>query len=252
MDVKLVIVRHGETAFNRQHIIQGHLDVPLNDNGRIQAFSASLALKQVEFDAAYSSDLSRAFETAEIILANNKTGLYGGIWKCYTLRERGTGVMQGQSSNLLLEEAKDSGIPAYMYTPEGGETLEMMTHRAALFFEDLCEDIKLRWKVGQSPTILIASHGGLIKDLLVYLVERKGCGLPTLSSAEYRGISPNCGVTRLTLKMDTELELKSMHITDLYNGKHLRGIDLMTTKNHHLSSVSDAPTHALRIRNDSL
>lgn len=251
MEVKLIIVRHGETAYNRQHIIQGHLDVPLNENGRIQAFTAGQALKDVKFDAAYSSDLSRAYETAEIVLSNNKLGLNGGIWKCYTLRERGTGVMQGQSSNLLLEEAKERGIPAYKYTPQGGETLEMMTYRAALFFEDLCEDIKLRWKLGQSPTILIASHGGLIKDLLVYLVEKKGCGLPKAGNAEYRAISPNCGLTTLNLKLDTELDLKSMQITDLYNGKHLRGLDLMTTKNHHLSSLS-AVSNVMRIRNDSL
>ena len=62
---RLCIVRHGETAWNAEHRVQGQLDVPLNACGRAQALAASKVLTRETFDAIYSSDLSRAQQTAE-------------------------------------------------------------------------------------------------------------------------------------------------------------------------------------------
>src|SRR5258706_3812387 len=65
MTTRLCIVRHGETAWNAEHRVQGQLDVLLNGMGQAQALAASKVLSKEKFDAIYSSDLSRARETAE-------------------------------------------------------------------------------------------------------------------------------------------------------------------------------------------
>ena len=63
----LYIVRHGTTDWNQSGRIQGHLDIPLNETGRAQARLASIRLATVCATALYSSDLLRAYETAQII-----------------------------------------------------------------------------------------------------------------------------------------------------------------------------------------
>lgn len=66
---ELLLVRHGETDWNREGRLQGHADPPLNDAGRAQAREVARRLAHVQLHAAYSSDLLRASETAKIILA---------------------------------------------------------------------------------------------------------------------------------------------------------------------------------------
>ena len=68
MATRLIIVRHGETAWNRGNIYRGTHDIPLNDNGRQQARLTAGALKERTIDVAYTSPLSRATETARITL----------------------------------------------------------------------------------------------------------------------------------------------------------------------------------------
>ena len=65
--IRVYIVRHGETEENKQKIIQGHLDSPLNSEGERQADLVAGALKDVPFDVCYSSDLRRAVDTAKRI-----------------------------------------------------------------------------------------------------------------------------------------------------------------------------------------
>jgi broad specificity phosphatase PhoE len=65
---RVYIVRHGETEWNAQGRIQGHTDICLSEKGREQARAVSCRLAEVPFDVAYSSDLSRTRETAQVIL----------------------------------------------------------------------------------------------------------------------------------------------------------------------------------------
>ena len=64
----LYIIRHGRTDWNDRHKLQGHTDIPLNDEGRRMAENAAEEYKDVHFDICYCSPLVRAKETAEILL----------------------------------------------------------------------------------------------------------------------------------------------------------------------------------------
>jgi broad specificity phosphatase PhoE len=68
MATNILLIRHGETDWNRERVFRGVFDIPLNDNGRDQARLAGEALRSDKIAAAFSSPLSRAVETASIIL----------------------------------------------------------------------------------------------------------------------------------------------------------------------------------------
>ena len=60
----ILIIRHGQTAWNTQKRLQGHSDIPLNENGRLQAVTLAKILRDEPLDAIFSSDLQRAYQTA--------------------------------------------------------------------------------------------------------------------------------------------------------------------------------------------
>ena len=93
----LILARHGETDWNRDGIWQGHGDPPLNDLGRRQATELAGRLADVSIDALYSSDLKRAYETAEIVA--RAKGL--GITADPDLREMDVGSWSGLTSEEI-------------------------------------------------------------------------------------------------------------------------------------------------------
>ena len=70
--MKIYLMRHGETEWNVARRFQGTTDIPLNENGRRLAGLTARALKDVPFDAAFSSPLARAYETAQIMLGDRQ------------------------------------------------------------------------------------------------------------------------------------------------------------------------------------
>lgn len=91
-EVDVYIIRHGETNENAQRIIQGQMNTQLNQTGREQAEIVAIALKDVKFTHAYTSDLSRASEVRQISLLSMRTGRLGGsdaldqvlMWESFT------------------------------------------------------------------------------------------------------------------------------------------------------------------------
>ena len=74
----IYFVRHGQTDWNFLRKFQGQQDIPLNDLGRRQAQAVSERLRRISFDVLYSSDLSRAYETAEMINAHHRLPIHVG------------------------------------------------------------------------------------------------------------------------------------------------------------------------------
>ena len=111
LQVFITLVRHGETDYNLRKLTQGQLDVPLNDVGRNQATLAGIALQNLTFNDIYSSDLSRAFETAEVIVKQNVLIKQPfPITADTLLRETCHGVFQNKPSSELKEAAIKAGF----------------------------------------------------------------------------------------------------------------------------------------------
>ncbi|TKY55734.1 Phosphoglycerate mutase protein 4 [Spatholobus suberectus] len=158
---EIVVVRHGETAWNTTAKIQGHLDVELNENGRQQAATVGDRLsRESKASVIYSSDLQRAFETAQII-ASRCGGLE--VVKDSDLRERHLGDLQGH----VFHEIAKTNPTAYkafvsknedQEIPGGGESLVQLFDRST----SALLRIGLKHK---GERVIVVSHGGFIRAL---------------------------------------------------------------------------------------
>nr|XP_002195978.4 fructose-2,6-bisphosphatase TIGAR isoform X2 [Taeniopygia guttata] len=136
----LTVVRHGETRYNKDKILQGQgVDEPLSATGFRQADAAGLFLSNVKFTHAFSSDLLRAKQTAAAILGKNRFCKDLEIKYDARLRERKYGVAEGRPLADLKAMAKDAGEQCPSFTPSGGETLDEVRERARDFFKFLCQ-----------------------------------------------------------------------------------------------------------------
>jgi len=118
---RILAIRHGETAWNVDTRIQGHLDIPLNDAGRLQARRLAQALAGRDaIDAIYSSDLSRALQTAQAVA--DATG--APLVATPALRERCFGVFEGRTFAEIRaawpEEAERWRVRDPDWAPPGG------------------------------------------------------------------------------------------------------------------------------------
>ncbi|RPJ04319.1 MAG: histidine phosphatase family protein [Spirochaetaceae bacterium] len=158
MKTILIIVRHGETEWNRMGKQQGHLDSPLSENGIRQAEAIASAVR-TGFDLVISSDLGRALATAEIIMA--QCGL--PILKDQGLRERHLGMLQGFTMEEFAKAHPKktaqfvSGDPDFVI-PEG-ESIRQRYDRAIRTFDRIASE-------HQGKRIMVVTHGGILESLL--------------------------------------------------------------------------------------
>ena len=159
---RLLLVRHGETDWNKAGKFQGQIDVPLNDNGREQSRRAAEFLKDVKLDFAISSSMLRPKETAEIILKYH-SGLQLELRD--ELREISHGLWEGkfeleieESYPGLLEKWKTS--PETVQMPEG-ENLQHVWTRAIASWREIVESV--------SGTGIVVAHDAINKAILCHL-----------------------------------------------------------------------------------
>src|SRR5688572_10047107 len=99
---EIILVRHGETAWNAEGRIQGHLNTPLNEVGVTQAAALGTRFKSEPIEAIYSSDLDRANRTAGPIGAHDGRRIELDA----RLRERHLGVLQGLTREEAMEQER--------------------------------------------------------------------------------------------------------------------------------------------------
>lgn len=167
---RIIAVRHGETAWNVDTRIQGHLDIPLNETGQWQARQLAQALAGEAIDAIYASDLQRAFATAQAVA--DATG--APITPETGLRERSFGHFQGRTFKEieaeLPEDARRWRTREPHYTPEGGESLVMLRERIERTVFALAEK-------HPGEQVLMVAHGGVL-DVLYRLATRQEIQAP--------------------------------------------------------------------------
>ncbi|MEO1207983.1 MAG: histidine phosphatase family protein [Cyanobacteria bacterium J06638_20] len=167
---RMLLVRHGETEWNRQKRFQGQIDIPLNENGQRQGEQAAEFLKDVKIDFAMSSSLSRPKETAEIILKHHPDVT---LETTDGLKEIGHGEWEG-----LYEHEIEAGYPgmlaAWQAKPEtiqmpgeGGESLDQVWERAIAAWKDIVAQYSGK---EESVTVLVSAHDAINKAILCHVV----------------------------------------------------------------------------------
>ena len=185
MTTRLCIVRHGETAWNAEHRVQGQLDVPLNAIGQAQAEAAARVLGAERFSAIYSSDLMRAQQTAQPTAS--RLGMSVALDK--DLRERHYGIFE----RLTYAEVKVKFPEDYArfeardaeYAFRTGESLKDFSARSVAAVLKIADE-------NRGGNILVFTHGGVL-DYLYRFIN----GLSISAPREF-GI-PNAGLNRIEL-----------------------------------------------------
>ena len=192
--IKLVLIRNGESVWNKLNIFTGWTDVPLSEKGVEESIQAGKLLKEngYKFDFCYTSVLKRAIQTSFYIL-DELDQLYIPVYKDFCLNERHFGTLQGLNKKETIEkfgadkvkewtnsyeipppklDEKDERNPSnqekYKYTSKSllplHESLKNTLYRVIPYFNDI---IGYRIKMGKK--ILIVAHEDSLKALIKYL-----------------------------------------------------------------------------------
>ena len=161
--MRLYLIRHGETDWNAAGRYQGQSDIPLNRTGIQQARKIAGRLSKEKIDAIYSSDLSRARETAEQIAQAHKLKVTSDArW-----RELSFGDWEGLTYPEMEAKAPDElalwRSDPTQYAPPHGETFTQLAKHVLSAFNELND-------LDAEQTVVIVSHGGPLQILLCHVL----------------------------------------------------------------------------------
>lgn len=161
--MELYILRHGTTAWNHQHLLQGRSDIPLDDEGIRLAREVGEALKDVSFDVCYTSPLMRAKMTAQLVLGGRPVSMI----EDKRLVEMSFGEYEGRDvsseSRAVPKEflyAMSGHMEEYP-VPDGGESVRQIYLRTGRFVQDLLENPD-----NEAKRILVSTHGACGRALM--------------------------------------------------------------------------------------
>lgn len=160
---QLFTIRHGETPWNTEGRLQGHANIPLAPKGLAQAQALAQSLKDQAFTAIYSSDLDRAYQTAECIALHHRIPIKIDA----RLREKNLGVFQGLTREEIAQQLPDE-FAIYQQNNPDYQVPEGESNRQ--FFQrciDCFDEIALR-HTGEK--VLVVAHGGVLGNLFKYTV----------------------------------------------------------------------------------
>jgi len=163
---RILLVRHGETEWNRTHRFQGRSDVPLNERGKDQGHALALALKDEAIKAIYSSPLTRAIETARLIkIFHPSVFLFeeDGLIEMDLGEFDGMDAVDWASRNAEFRKAWQEN-PASVTMP-GGESLSDVQGRAVRALN------RITALYPPGSTLLLCSHNFVNLTLLCYALE---------------------------------------------------------------------------------
>ena len=160
-DSRIILVRHGETDWNKEGRFQGQIDIPLNKKGKEQAGKASEYLKSVIFNKAFSSSMKRPYETAKIILGetnnikinkiNNLIEISHGLWE---------GKLEEEIKMTWPKMLKDwQTKPELVKMPEG-ESIKEVSERSIKALEIICNS------QNKGDISLVVAHDAVNKTLI--------------------------------------------------------------------------------------
>ena len=184
---RILLTRHGETAWNALGKLQGHTDIALNDVGRDQARALADTLSATGITTVWTSDLSRARETGEIIAA--ALGIAAPVLDP-ELRERRFGVFEGLTREECATQHPEAWRDWVSQTgaPPGGEPRSLAAARMARALDRIAG-------TSREPT-LVVSHGGVMR---LWLMEVLGSTIPLIANGTTYVVEHHAGVFRAEL-----------------------------------------------------
>jgi 2,3-bisphosphoglycerate-dependent phosphoglycerate mutase len=193
-----VLIRHGQSVWNKENKFTGWVDVDLTEKGIEEAGKAGELLADYKFDEAYTSVLMRANKTLDIIL--KKTGQEDiPITKDQALNERMYGDLQGLNKDDTRAKYGEEQVHiwrrSYDVQPPGGESLKDTADRVLPYFDN---EIAPKIKAGQK--LIIAAHGNSLRALIMKLEK--------LSREEILNVEIPTGVPKV-YELDEDLNVLS-------------------------------------------
>ena len=163
MKTNLVLVRHGQSEWNKKNLFTGWKDPELTDLGVEEAIQAGNVLKEKEinFDVMFTSDLLRAQETGRLILEQmNQSEI--SIIKDQRLNERNYGDLAGLNKDDAREKWGAEQVRIWRRSfdvpPPGGESLKNTAERVLPYFE-----LEIIPKIKEGLNVLVAAHGNSLR-----------------------------------------------------------------------------------------
>ncbi|MCQ2507487.1 MAG: histidine phosphatase family protein [Dorea sp.] len=189
--MNIYVIRHGETDWNITRKLQGQVDRPLNEFGRDIARQTREGLPEdFHIDVCISSPLSRAKETAEILLEGQDVPIYTDD----RLKEISFGMYEGMifsrgESEIPDQFYDDFARPEIYPAPAGGEDFYQITARVRSFMEELYTKEEY-----QDKNVLLAAHGVTVCAIVTVVTGRD------MSDFWGNGVHKNCGMTLVEVK----------------------------------------------------
>ena len=194
--MNVILVRHGETTANVKRLFCGHTDAELTEKGINQAKEAYEKLKSYDFELVFSSDLRRAYNTAEIINSDKRLK----INRVPELREINFGEFEGHTFDEIM--SKDDKFKKgyfhdnWSYRFPNGESLEEMNHRIITAYRNILKE-------NNDKNILMVLHAGVIRGILANEISDN-------YKSYWKYDIENCGITRIKYYNDMAI-LKEMN-----------------------------------------
>jgi len=195
---RIILIRHGETEWNRLHRFQGRSDIPLNPKGNKQACALALALKNETITAIHSSPLVRAIETASHIGRFHPST---PLIKEPGLMEMDLGDFEGMEAQQWALQHQDfrkawENNPATLSMP-GGESLQEVQYRALDTLNRISESY------GPDCTLLICSHNFVIVSLL--------CFASKIPLDQFRELRQDTAALNILYKLGTGFQVEKVN-----------------------------------------
>lgn len=189
----ITLIRHGQTDWNKEGRFQGHTDIPLNDLGIQQALELGQKFKDHSFSAAYSSDLSRALNTAQLVLATHALEIVTNS----NLREKYMGSLEGVSFDEM-----DFFFKAERYDSQENIVSCKWQSDVESYAEVYNRVMNTILQVANShmgTSVLVATHGGVLTAIMYHLNFIHG----------HKWTASNCAFLTLRVNAEGDVELVS-------------------------------------------
>jgi len=164
---KLILVRHGQSVYNKENRFTGWKDVDLTQKGVDEAIACGCLLKNKPIDLAFTSNLKRAQKTLTLIL--NQLNLTLNVTKNEALNERDYGSLVSQNKSEASEKYGKDMVQkwrrSYDIPPPGGESLKMTLERTVPYFKNSIFPL-----LSENKNIIVSAHGNSIRSIVMHLL----------------------------------------------------------------------------------